>query len=163
MCKSISKIGLFISLALSLQAANAATTTTTFQVTATVGSACTVAAADLGFGAYNPLSPIATSATTTITVQCTLLSAYTIGLNAGTGSGATAAVRKMTKSADTLNYSLYQDPVHLLVWGETIGTDTVAGVGTGLAVPHVVYGQIPASQNVNTGAYADTITVSVNY
>lgn len=163
MCKLISKIGAFIALALSLHSANAAVATTTFQVTATVGSACTVTAADLAFGAYNPLSPTPTTATTTVTVQCTLLSAYTIGLSAGTGSGATVAMRKMTKGADTLNYSLYQDVAHLLVWGETIGTNTVAGVGTGLAIPTTVYGQIPASQSVATGAYADTITVSVNY
>lgn len=163
MCKSILKIGGIIALSLSLHAANAAVTTTTFPVTATVGSACSVAAANLDFGTYNPLSPSPTSATTTITIQCTLLSAYTIGLNAGTGSGATVAVRKMTKVADTLNYSLYQDAAHSLVWGETIGIDTVAGVGTGLATPTTVYGLIPASQSVNTGAYADTITVSVNY
>lgn len=163
MCKSISKIGVFIALALSLPAANAVTTTTTFQVTATVGSACTVTAADLAFGTYNPLDAAAKSGTTTVTVQCTLLSAYTIGLDEGTGSGATVAVRKMTKGTDTLNYSLYQDAAHLSVWGETVGTDTVAGVGTGLAIPTTVYGQIPASQSVNTGVYADTITVSVNY
>lgn len=163
MCQSISRIGVIIALLLSVHSANAAVTTTTFQVTATVGSACNVAAANLDFGAYNPLSPSSTFATTTVTVQCTLLSAYTIGLNAGTGSGATVAVRKMTKGADTLNYSLYQDLAHTQVWGETIGSDTVAGVGTGLPIPTLVYGQIPASQNVNAGAYADTITVSVNY
>lgn len=163
MFKSITRICGIVALAVFLPAANAAQTTTTFDVTATVGSACTVAATNLAFGTYNPLNPTATTGTTTVTVQCTLLSAYTIGLNAGTGAGATVAVRKMTKSADTLNYSLYQDAAHSLVWGETSGTDTVAGVGTGLGIPTIVYGQIPALQNVNTGAYADTITVSVNY
>lgn len=163
MCKSISKIGGLIALALSLHPANAAQTTTSFQVTATVGSACTVAAGDLAFGSYNPLSSSPTDATTTVTVQCTLLSAYTIGLNAGSGSSATVATRKMTKGADTLNYSLFQNAAHTLLWGETIGTDTVAGVGNGLAVPTTVYGEIPALQSVNVGAYADTILVSVNY
>jgi spore coat protein U-like protein len=161
--KLISKIVGVVALVISMQASHAAVATTTFLVTATVGSSCTATAADLDFGTYDPLSLIPATATTTVTVQCTLLSAYTLGLSAGTGSGATVAVRKMTKVADTLNYSLYQDATHLLVWGETIGTDTVAGVGTGLAIPHIVYGQIPAGQNVNTGIYNDTITVSVNY
>lgn len=163
MCKLIFRIGGIIAFALSLHPANAAVTTTTFQATATVSSACSVTAANLAFGTYNPLSPSATTATTTVTVQCTLLSAYTIGLNAGTGSGATVSARKMTKGADTLDYSLYQDASHSQVWGETIGTDTVAGTGTGVAQAITVYGRIPASQNVNVGAYADTIIVSVNY
>lgn len=150
-------------LALVLSTAQAASTSSNFQVTATVESGCTVSASNLDFGTYSPLWALPTSVTTTVTVQCTLLSAYNVGLNAGTGSGATVAVRKMTKGADTLDYSLYQDVAHLQVWGETVGTDTVAGVGTGLPIPHVVYGEIPALQNVNVGAYADTIIVSVNY
>ncbi|PKO83430.1 MAG: spore coat protein [Betaproteobacteria bacterium HGW-Betaproteobacteria-11] len=145
-----------------MPSASAATATTTFPVTATVGSSCSVVAANLDFGTYDPLALLAATATTTVTVQCTLLTA-SIGLDAGTGAGATVATRKMTKAADTLAYSLYQDVAHLLVWGNTIGTDTVGGVGTGLAVPHTVYGQIPAGQNVNTGVYNDTITVSVDF
>lgn len=163
MCRWLLKIGGIVAFVLSINPAIGAVTTTTFQVTATVGSACSVTAANLAFGTYNPLAPGATTATTTVSVQCTLLSAYTIGLNAGTGTGATVSARKMTKGADTLDYSLYQDPAHALVWGETIATDTVAGVGTGLAQTVTVYGQIPASQNVNVGAYTDTIIVSVNY
>lgn len=159
----VSKFGGLIAFALAMNPAVAAVTTTTFQVTATVSSACSVSAADLAFGTYNPLSPGATTATTTVTVQCTLLSAYTIGLNAGTGAAATVSARKMTKGADTLDYSLYQDAAHALVWGETIGTDTVAGTGTGVAQVVTVYGQIPAGQNVNVGAYTDTIIVSVDY
>lgn len=163
MCRSISKIAVIVAFALSMHPAFSAVTSTTFQVTATVSSACSVTAANLAFGTYNPLSPSAATATTTVTVQCTLLSAYTIGLNAGTGASATVSARKMTKGTDTLDYSLYQDASHAQVWGETIGTDTVAGVGTGAGQVVTVYGQIPASQNVNVGAYADTIIVSVNY
>lgn len=163
MYRSILKIVAVALSVLFMQTASATTTTTTFPVTATVGSSCSVAAANLGFGTYDPLAVLAAAATTTVTVQCTLLTAYTIGLDAGTGTGATVATRKMTKVADTLSYSLYQDLAHLTVWGNTIGTDTVAGVGTGLAIPHTVYGQIPAGQNVNTGVYNDTITVSVDF
>jgi spore coat protein U-like protein len=156
MRKPILALGGILALALSLTNAHAASTSTSFQVTATVGTACTVSAANLDYGTYNPLALLPTSVTTTVTVQCTLLATYTVGLSAGSGTGATVAVRKMTKGGD-------QDPAHLLVWGDSIGTDTIAGVGTGLAVPHVVYGQIPALQNVNAGAYSDTIVVSVNY
>jgi spore coat protein U-like protein len=143
--------------------AAAATSTTTFQVSANVASSCSASATNLAFGNYDPLAVLPTAGTSTVTVQCTLLTNYTIGLSAGTGAGATVTTRKMTKGADTLNYSLYQDAAHLLVWGNTLGTDTISGVGTGLAIPHTVYGRIPTAQNVNTGAYLDTITVTINY
>jgi spore coat protein U-like protein len=141
----------------------AATSTSTFQVSANVANSCSASASDLAFGTYDPLAALPTDGISTVTVQCTLLTNYTIGLSAGAGAGASVATRKMTKGADTLNYSLYQDAAHLVVWGQTPGTDTVSGVGTGLAVPHIVYGRIPPTQNVNAGAYLDTITVSINY
>ncbi|MGE5469555.1 MAG: spore coat U domain-containing protein [Bacteroidota bacterium] len=130
---------------------------------ATVVSSCNVSAANLNFGNYDPVSALPTDGSTTVTVTCALSSVYSVGLDQGTGTGASVAVRKMSKSGALLNYSLYQDATRLVVWGNTPGTDTLAGVGTGLAIPLLVYGRIPASQNVAPGAYADTITVSVNF
>lgn len=149
-------------LALSVATGNAVTTTTTFQTTATVISSCSVSAGNLAFGNYDALSALPTNATSSVTVQCTLQSPYSLGLNAGTGTGATVAVRKMTKGVDTLNFALYKDASHLVLWGDT-GADLVSGTGTGAAVVITVYGQVPAAQNVPTGAYADTVTVTVNY
>lgn len=153
----------FVVLTLPFGVAVAATSTTTFQVNATVIGSCAVSATNLNFGNYDPLAAVPTDGSSTVTVQCTLLTPFNIGLSAGTGAGATVAVRKMTKGADTLSYSLNQDVSRLVVWGNTPNTDTVAGTGTGIAVPFTVYGRIPAGQNVNTGAYADTITVTVNF
>jgi spore coat protein U-like protein len=52
-----------------------------------------------------------------------------------------------------------------LNWGKTDDTDTVNGTGTGILLPadHTVYGRITKNQDVNTGAYSDTITVTVSY
>ena len=144
--------------------APAATTSTTFTVSATVDNNCTVSATNLDFGSYNTLLNITpTDATNAITVTCTLGTAYNIGLDAGTGSGATVTARKLSSGGNTLNYSLYQDALRTTVWGSTVGTNTVAGTGTGLAVAHNVYGRIPASQNVGSGTYTDTITVTITY
>ena len=60
---------------------------------------CNVSAANLSFGAVNPLSTQA-DATTTLTVNCTKNSPYTVGLNAGVTTGATIAQRKMANGAD---------------------------------------------------------------
>lgn len=149
--------------AAALNASAAGTATTTLAVSATVASACSVTASALGFGAYDPTSAVLKPGTATLTVTCTLGALYTIGLDAGGGSGATTAVRKMTAGGTTLDYKLCQDVGCVANWGNTVSTDTVAGVGTGLGIPSVVFGQIAALQNVGAGTYNDTVNVSVNY
>ena len=59
----------------------------------------------------------------------------------------------------------YQDAAHTLVWGATSGTNTQAGIGTGLAVPYIVYGQILnlSTNNPATGNYLDTVTATITY
>lgn len=143
----------------------AATTTTTFAVTGTVVASCTVSATALSFGAAIA-SPIAVNvdAAGSVTATCTNLAPYTVGLSAGTGAGATVASRKMTSGANLANYSLFRDAARLLVWGTTIGTDTVAGTGNGAAQAISVFGRIFSGQaTVPAGAYTDTITVTVTF
>jgi spore coat protein U-like protein len=146
-------------------AVQASTTTTTFNVTATVISSCSVSAADLAFGNYDPLAVLPTVGTSTVTVTCSLLAPYNIGLGIGiNGTSVTARKMKVTGGgSDTLNYALTRDAAHLLNWGNTVGTDTLALVGTGLAVGSTVFGTIPAGQNVSVGSYTDTITVTVTF
>jgi spore coat protein U-like protein len=142
-------------------AAQAATATGTIAVTATVLSFCTLVATPLAFGNY---SQAALASTATVTVTCTSGTPYNVGLDIGTGSGASVATRKMTfATTNTLNYGLYSDTGHSTVWGSTIGTNTVTGTATGLPQPLTVYGLIPAGQLVAPGAYVDTVTATVTY
>lgn len=134
-----------------------------FQVSATAVDSCNVTATNLAFGNYDPLMATTNDQTTIITVTCTVDAAYIIGLDAGIGAGATVATRKMMNNANSLNYSLYKDWGRTLVWGNTAGTDTVTGIGTGSPIDYTVYGQIAAKQPVKRGTYLDTITVSVYY
>jgi spore coat protein U-like protein len=144
--------------------ADASTTvTTTMAISATVLSSCGVTALPLAFGTYSPTQSTNTTATTTVAVTCTNGTPYNVGLNAGTGTGASVTTRKMTSGSNTLNYSLYSDTGYSTVWGSTIGTNTVTGTGTGLAQTINVYGSITALQSVPAGAYTDTITVSLTY
>ncbi|HVV63720.1 MAG TPA: spore coat U domain-containing protein [Pseudolabrys sp.] len=138
--------------------------TTNFQVQITITDACVISGVnDLDFGSQSSLASAVTS-TSTFNVNCTLGLPYTIGLSVGGGAGATTATRLMTgPGGATVTYSLYQDVAHTLVWGSSIGTDTVAAVGTGLAVPYTVYGQVPAQSTPATGTYTDTITITVTY
>lgn len=148
---------------LAAPAAHAATASDTMTVTAIVVQSCQVVANDLSFGAYNPIATTDLDATTTLDVTCTSGTGYIVSMDAGIGSGATIATRKMTSSGNTLNYSLYRNAARTQVWGQTSGTDTVAGTGTGTAQSLTVYGRAPAAQAAPPGSYSDTVTVTVTY
>jgi len=49
------------------------------------------------------------------------------------------------------------------VWGNTVGTNTVAGTGTGNSQSLTVYGNVPAQATPPAATYNDTITVTVTY
>jgi len=89
---------------------------------------------------------------------------YNVGLSAGLATGATVTNRSMTGPASALlGYKLFSDSGRTINWGNTVGINTVAGVGNGASQSLTVYGQIPAGQFVRPGSYADTITATVTY
>lgn len=139
------------------------TAQTTFRVQARVNAVCEVTATDLDFGTYTAQSGTPLQGTTMLRATCTPNTTYNIGLNEGTSPGATVNQRKMVSGAQVLNYQLYSDSSRSTIWGNTTGTDTVTGVGSGLAQDHTVFGSIPASQVIPAGDYSDTITVRVYY
>ena len=139
------------------------TAQTTFRVTANVSALCEVTATDLDFGAYSAQSGSPLQGTTLLRATCTPNTTYNIGLSEGTSPGATVNQRKMVSGTNALNYQLYSDSSHTAIWGNTTGTDTVTGVGTGLAQDHTVFGSVPASQVIPAGDYGDTITVRIYY
>ena len=143
----------------------AATTTTNFNVQITITNSCTiVSATNLNFGSVGVIGAAGVDSTSTITVQCTSLAPYNVGLSAGIGSGATVGSRFMTSAASNkVGYSLYQDAAHSLVWGETIGTDTIAGTGTGASQALTVYGHVPSQATPAAAVYNDTVTATVTY
>ncbi|SIQ71509.1 MULTISPECIES: Csu type fimbrial protein [Acidiphilium] len=144
----------------------ASTATTNFAVTATVLKTCTISALPLSFTAY---TGAVDNSTTTISVTCTNGTNYNIGLSAGLANGATVSTRAMvcntssTCGSSTLAYALYQPGGTTTNWGQTIGTDTVAGTGTGTAQSLIVNGQIAAGLTPEAGSFADTITATITY
>ncbi len=140
-----------------------ATTTANFAVQINITASCTiVSAAALNFGSQGVLVANVDQSTT-LQVQCSNTTPYDIGLDAGTGSGATVASRKMTNGASAINYSLYSDSGRTTVWGNTIGTDTVAATGNGAAQSYTIYGRIPPQTTPVPATYTDTIAVTVTY
>jgi len=69
----------------------------------------------------------------------------------------------MVLGANSVAYQLYRDSGRTQVWGNTVGTDTVAGTGTGSAQPLTVYAIVPAQTTPPAGTYTDTVVVSVTH
>lgn len=145
----------------------AAQTTSTFDVTATVVNTCAIAStSDLAFG--NPLNPaVITNQTTTINVTCTNLAPYSIGLSKGTNTGSVDTnPRLMTgqnTSTNTLSYGLYKDAAHTQAWGNSGANLMSSLVGSGVAQPYTVYGQVPIQTSAVADTYKDTITITVAF
>lgn len=143
------------------QAANAATATQNFNVTATVVNACSLSTiSDLAFGNYSFSAP--SLGTTSVNVTCSLGSAYTLHINDGL-YGNSSSTRKMKHGTltDTLSYTL-SNSLAGATWGDTAGTG-VAGTGLGVAVPTTIYGSVAANQTVTPGSYSDTLTMTVTF
>lgn len=130
-------------------------------VSANVLGACTIDAATLAFGDYDPAA--ARDGSGTITVRCTQGSNFSVDL--GTGSNASGAARRMAGGVgEYLGYELYSDSGRTTVWstaGYSANATTVAAAFSPYTL--TVWGRIPAGQTVSTGAYADSVTMTVNF
>lgn len=136
-----------------------------FTTRATVAPNCTVSATNIDFGQHGIIGQSFDS-TGVITTTCTKSANYNLSLDAGTGAGATMALRRMTRSggSETMAYALYRDAGRTQVWGDgTGGSNSVANTGTGLVQTTTIYGSVPAQNAPKPGSYADTITVTVTF
>jgi spore coat protein U-like protein len=132
-----------------------------FTVSASVVSNCLVNAQSIDFGSQGSLS-IAVDANGQVTATCTPQTNYTISLNNG-NTGSTPTSRKMSKGSATITYGLYQDNARSQTWGSTVGTDTIAGTGTGGSQSYPVYGRVPPQATPAAGMYTDTVVVTMTY
>jgi spore coat protein U domain-containing protein, fimbrial subunit CupE1/2/3/6 len=141
------------------------TVTNTMPVKITIQNACnvtTTAPTTLDFGTQGPLVANVDS-TSTITVTCTNLAPYNVGLDAGLNGAGSISARKMINGVATVGYQLYSNSARSTVWGNTVGTDTLAGTGNGTAQSLTVYGRVPPQTTPAAGIYTDTVGVTVTY
>jgi spore coat protein U-like protein len=133
-----------------------------FSISATVLSTCNVGATNVGFGTVGVVSSNV-DATSTVSAQCSISLPYSVSLNGGNAGAIDPTLRKMSKAAEQITYGLYKDSARAQPWGNTIGTNTVAGTGTGLSQNITVYGRVPSQTTGSPGTYSDTIVVTVTY
>lgn len=141
----------------------AATKTATFQVRLVLQNDCIISATDLDFGTHGVLDTNIDQ-TSTISVTCTNTAGYNVGLNAGSATGSTIANRLVISPAnDTVGYQMYRDSNRTLVWGDTVGTDTVSGTGTGAAQSLTVYGRVPPQATPAAATYTSNVIATITF
>jgi spore coat protein U-like protein len=139
--------------------------TATFDVTVQIIADCTIAAQPLDFGASQGVLSSTVSSTTSLQVTCTNTTPYNVGLSAGTVTGSTTASRLLGgtgANTGTVAFNLTM-AAGAGNWGNTQGTDTKSGTGTGALQSMTVYGAIPAQNTPQPDTYKTTITATVYF
>ncbi len=144
----------------------------TFTIQTSVIGECLAPGATLNFGTYDPVTANATAAspldaTTSLMYTCTKNVPATIQLDQGLYPS--GGRRLSGPASNFLSYELYTSSARTVIWGTTIGTNTVTMTSTSKNVPLggagglPVYGRIPGGQDVVAGSYSDSVTATVNY
>jgi spore coat protein U-like protein len=140
----------------------ATTATSSFAVQASVTANCTISAATLNFGSYDPVVTNAAAnldQTSTITVACTKGSTGVVSLD--NGVNASGVIRRMKSGANFLTYEMYNDSARSVVWN---ATNTVSYTAASKATsPLTLYGRVTGGQDVPVGSYADTVVATITF
>jgi spore coat protein U-like protein len=69
----------------------------------------------------------------------------------------------MIKAAEFVISGLYRDAARSLPFGNTIGTNTLSGVGSDQTQSVPVYGRVPPQTTPTPGTYTDTVVATITY
>lgn len=136
-----------------------------FTVQANNVATCNVTTTPMDFGTVADLST-ARTATSQLGVTCTRGTNYTVGLGNGINGGNGPTNRKLANPSapgTPITYGIYRNTGFTQPWGQTGGSTTVSGTGTGTQQVVTAYGRIPAQAKPLPGRYSDTIVVTVSY
>ena len=148
------------------------TATATLTVTAHVVRNCTLSVTAIDFGNYDALVANLTQpldGVADVTVHCT--KGTGVKLEADNGANANGTQRRMASGTEFLEYELFSEAGRTNRWGTGSEARTVPAQGTNApAVPSAsggvamqAFGRVLPGQNVTSGDYTDTITVTVTF
>jgi spore coat protein U-like protein len=143
----------------------ASTRTTTFTVSLLLQNDCQIATSQLDFGTTG-LIGTNLDQTSSLSITCSAGAPYNIALDAGSVPGSAVSNRLLGGiglPTPTVGYQIYRDSARSLIWGETIGTDTFSGTGTGSAQALTMYGRIMPQGTPIAGAYSSVVTATVTF
>jgi len=152
----------------------AGTETGMLTVSATVEGACSIGDQTLNFGNITSINVGAAGileanaehdATTIVAVICTSGTEGTVTLNDGVNKGATYRRMKNVTTADLIEYHLYNNSYTTEIAADNGATTAYTITGDGTNKSFTVYGRILAAalSNQVTGAYTDSVTMTINY
>ena len=117
----------------------------------------------VAFGVYDVESPAPLDSNGAIRLDCNG-AAFTVTVDLGRGNAPTYNPRFMLSGVERLYYNLYVDAARTSIWGDaTGGTSRFGAFNPPNVIDLVVYGRIPALQDLPPGTYGDTIVITVNF
>lgn len=120
----------------------------------------------MSFGVYDVFDFSPTDSTTSLIVTCDSSSPPTVtvemGISATSGSIADREMRHLSLP-DRMSYNLFIGSSMTAIWGDgTIGSSvTLSNINNNSPRQVMVYGSIPARQNVSVGSYTDNVVVTI--
>jgi spore coat protein U-like protein len=128
----------------------------------------------ISLGAYDAFQAAPLDSSGVFLVTCTRsggppTTTVTVGIGPSTVSGGIATRQlRLAAGTDLLTYNLYRDAGRTLVWGDTVGTNTVAqnitlANNTSGSLTFTIFTRINALQDVRAGTYNDSLTVTVTF
>jgi len=130
-------------------------------------AACFVTAGSMSFGGYDVFDAQPRDSMLVLTLSCQEARSRDLRVSIGPSANSGGiSVRQMNwgAGADRLAYNLFSDASRSLVWGDGTAAASVDVLGVNRNSPRqlVIYGRIPAGQDVSIGNYTDSITVTVD-
>ncbi len=158
-------LGSFACLALIAGSAQATQIPSNLSVSATVVGTCTFTTPNaIAFGNVTSTSAQFDLAAVNVLVNCTTGTPYTIGMDFGLGG--TFGSRDMQSGANRLKYNVFTDNARSIAFTAVGAFGTVgnfSGNGTNSSVSVPIYPSILTQSTPATGAYTDTLVVTLQY
>jgi len=129
---------------------------------------CSVTTTPVSFGNYDTAVPTPLDSTGSINISCDKTQgpppSVTVSISVSSNSGVFIPRQmKHFSRSDVLNYNLYTKQNRTTVWGDgSGGTSSVQVQGTNQRKV-TIYATIPPQQNVHSGLYTDTLTVTITW
>jgi len=133
-------------------------------------AACSMSVNNVSFGTYDvsgtaPLD----SDTGKINISCTEdVNKATVTISrSATSNSFNPRKMKLATGTDFLNYNIYTTSARSTIWGDGTGGTSSVQVNRPQGKPNpwaqilIIYGRIPAGQNVSVGSYSDNLTVTL--
>jgi len=120
----------------------------------------------VNFGTYDIFSPAPTDSTGAVSIYCNQENFITISIGRSANSGSfNPRQMRLSTGTDLMDYNLYRDVSGSQIWGDGTGgafivSGAVARKGT---ANFIIYGRIPAGQDISAGIYMDTLTVTLTW